>query len=85
MSKKMKFLIGLIITLVVIGLIFGILTIYRFYRLQNILSKVKENVEKENFYMETTIINNGVSKKTKSYYKDGVGKFVSRRWNLYLV
>ena len=78
MSKKLKFIIGLIITVVVIGLVFGISTIYRFCKLQTIWSKVEENVGKENFYMETTIVNNGVSKKTQSYYKEGIGKFVSQ-------
>lgn len=77
MSKKMKFLIGLIIVLVIIGLVFGIATIYRFIRLQSIWSRVDENVEKNNFYMETTIVNDGVSKKTQTYYREGIGKFVS--------
>lgn len=77
MSKKMKFLIGLILIVILIGLIFGITTIVRFCRLQSIWSKVNENVEKNNFNMETTITNKGVTIKTQTYYKDGVGKFVS--------
>lgn len=85
MSKKLKFLIILIITVVIIGLIFGIATICRFLKLQSIWSRLDENVEKDNYYMETTIINNGASKKTQTYYKEGIGKFVSRRWNIYMV
>lgn len=77
MSKKTKFLIGFIVVIFLIGLIFGIATIIRFCKLQSILNVVKENVEKNNFYMKTTIINKGVSKVTETYYKDGVGKFVS--------
>ena len=78
MSKKIKFLIILIITLVIIGLIFGISTIVRFSKLQSIWSRVNENIEKENYYMETIIVNKGVTTKTQTYYKDGVGKFVSQ-------
>lgn len=78
MRKKMKFLIGLIITLILIGFVFGIATIYRFCKLQKIWSRVEQNVEKDNFYMETTIVNKGTSKKTQSYYKEGIGKFVSQ-------
>ena len=77
MRKKANFLIVLIIVFVIIGLVFGIATMYRFIKLQSIWSRVDENVEKDNFYMETTIVNNGVSKKTQTYYRDGIGKFVS--------
>ena len=77
MSKKTKVLIGLLITILLIGLVFGITTIVRFCKLQSILSVVKENVDKNNFYMKTTIINKGISQITETYYKEGVGKFVS--------
>lgn len=77
MNKKTKILIGLIITILLIGLIFGIATIYRFCRLQSIWSSLKENVNKNNFYMKTVITNKGASKTTETYYKGGVGKFVS--------
>ena len=77
MSKKTKFLIGLILVVVLIGLVFGIITIVRFCKLQSIWSRVNENVEKNNFNMETIITNKGVTIKTQTYYKDGVGKFVS--------
>ena len=77
MNKKTKFLISFIVIILLIGLIFGIATIVRLCKLQGILNKVKENVGKNNFYLGTTIVNKGVSKKTETYYKDGVGKFVS--------
>lgn len=77
MNKKTKVLIGLLAIILLIGLIFGIATIVRFCKLQSILSVVKENVGKNNYYMKTTIINNGVSNITETYYKEGVGKFVS--------
>ncbi len=77
MSKKTKVLIGLVIVILLIGLIFGVATIVRFCKLQSILNQVKENVGKNNFYMKTTIINDGKSQITETYYKEGVGKFVS--------
>lgn len=78
MNKKTKFLITIFIIILLIGLIFGIATIVRFCKLQNILSVVKENVEKNNFYMKTTITNKGITQITETYYKEGVGKFVSK-------
>ena len=69
MSKKIKFLIILIIVLVIIGLIFGISTIVRFSKLQSIWSRVNENIEKENYYMETTIVNKGVTTKKNGRWK----------------
>ena len=77
MSGKVKFIIILIITFVIIGLFFGISTIVRFSKLQPIWSRLEENIKKENYYMETTIVNKGVTTKTTTYYKDGIGKFVS--------
>lgn len=77
MNKKTKVLIGFGIIILLIGLIFGITTIVRFCKLQSILNAVKENVDKNNFYMKTTIINKGISQITETYYKEGVGKFVS--------
>ena len=85
MSKKMKILIALILILIVIGLVFGIGTICRFIKLQSIWSRLDRNIEKDNYYMETTIVNNGISTKTLTYYKEGIGKFVSRRWIIYMV
>lgn len=78
MSKKMKLLIGLIIALLIIGLILGCATIYRFCKIQNILSDVNENIEKDNYYMKTIITNNGKTLTTETYYKNGIGKFVSQ-------
>lgn len=77
MSTKTKVLICLMAIIALIGLIFGIITITRFCKLQSILNKVKENVAKNNFYLKTTIINNGAWKTTETYYREGIGKFVS--------
>lgn len=77
MSKKKKVLIGFILVVVLIGFVFGIITITRFCKLQSIWSKVNDNIEKNNFNMETTVTNKGVTIKTQTYYKDGIGKFVS--------
>lgn len=77
MNKKTKILIGLLIAIILIGLFYGIATIYRFCRLQSIWSSLKENVNKNNFYIKTIITNKGTSRTTETYYKEGVGKFVS--------
>ena len=77
MDKKTKTLIGFVILILLIGLIFGILTIIRFFELQKILNKVNDNVEKSNFFMKTTIFNKGTKQITETYYRNGVGKFVS--------
>ena len=66
MSKKMKILIGILIVFAVIGLIFGVITITRFIVLENILSDVEKNIEKENYNMKTMITNNGVVTTTYS-------------------
>lgn len=85
MSKKLKFMIVLIIIIIIIGLVFGIGTICRFIRLKSIWDRLDRNIEKDNYFMETTIINKGVSTKTQTYYKEGIGKFISRRWLLCVV
>ncbi len=77
MNKKTKVLIGFLLIIILIGLIFGISTIVRFCKLQSILNKVNENVEKNNYYMKTTITNKGITQITETYYKEGVGKFIS--------
>lgn len=74
----MKFLIILIIVLIVVGLIFGISTIYRFCKIQNILSDVKDNIEKDNYYMKTIIKTPDETMTTETYYKGGIGKFVAQ-------
>lgn len=77
MSKKFKFLILLIIVLIIVGLVFGISTIYRFYVLQKIYNSINENISKDNYYLKTTVTNNGETKITETYYKDGIGKLVA--------
>jgi len=42
MSKKLKFIICLIIILAIIGTIFGSLAIYRFFTFQKIFKKIDE-------------------------------------------
>lgn len=77
MSKKIKFLICLIIILVVIGLTFGISTLYRFYKIQKIFSKIDENIAKDNYYLKTTVSTNNKNSVTETYYKEGIGKLVA--------
>ncbi len=78
MSKKVFIFIILFMILTVIGIIFGTISIYRIYNLQNIYGKLQENVLKDNYYMKTTIHTNDTdSSTTETYYRDGVGKLVA--------
>ncbi len=77
MSKKL--IAGIIILGIILlfGLIFGIRAIRNFIIIQNIFSENEENIEKDNYYLKTTVSYNGVTSVTKTYYKDGVGKMVA--------
>ncbi len=77
MSKKLKFIICLIIILAIIGTIFGSLAIYRFFTFQKIFKKIDENVSKENYYMKTTLTNGEEKPITEALYKDGIGKNIA--------
>ena len=75
MSKKMKFLIIMISLAIIIGLIFGIMAIYRFCVIQSIFKKIDENIEIKNYSLKTTLTNSkGEKTVTQVYYKDGIGK-----------
>lgn len=77
MSKKIKFLIILIIIIIAIGLFFGIASIVKFIKFQNIYSKISSNIEFDNYYLKTTsTINNGTNV-TEAFYKQGTGKLVA--------
>lgn len=65
MSKKLKFLIIIITLAVIIGLVFGIMAIYRFCVIQNITKRVTENINIGNYYLKTTLINQ--KRRRKSY------------------
>lgn len=77
MSKKLKVIMILSVILVAIGLVFGINTIFRYYKLQKILTTVEENLEKENYYVKIKTTNNGASNETETFYKEGIGKLVA--------
>ncbi len=78
MDKKTLFLIIFIFIVVIIGLIFGIITFYRFFLIQNINGKLYENIEKDNYYLKTEVKSyDGNVSVTEAYYRDGVGKLVA--------
>ena len=78
MSKKMKFLIIMISLAIIIGLIFGIMAIYRFCVIQSIFKKIDENIEIKNYSLKTTLTNSkGEKTVTQVYYKDGIGKNIA--------
>lgn len=72
-----KILLLFLIILVVIGFVLGIRTIYRFYVIQKIYKVVDKNIEKENYYLKTTITSKDKTTETEAFYKDGIGKLVS--------
>lgn len=77
MSKKLKVIISLIVVLVMIGIIFGSLAIYRFFTFQKIFNKTDENISKENYYIKTTLTNGEEKTSTEAFYKDGIGKNIA--------
>lgn len=77
MSKKLKFLIILIIVVACIGLVCGIRAIRNLVVLNNIISNLESNIEKNNYYLKTTIKAGEKTSETEVYYKDGIGKNVS--------
>ncbi len=77
MSKKLKFLIILIVVIACIGLVCGIRAIRNLVVLNNIISNLESNIEKNNYYLKTTVKAGEKSSKTEAYYKDGIGKNIS--------
>ena len=78
MSKKTLFLTILLLIIALVGLIFGVLTFYRFYVIQNLYGKIHENVKKDNYYMKTIIKTaDDSTSTTEAYYREGVGKLVA--------
>ncbi len=77
--NKLKILTVLILIIIVIGFIFGINTIYKFCVIQKMYSVISENVQKENYYLISTIKNSidNTTTQTKIYYKDGIGKLIA--------
>lgn len=78
MSKKL--ILGIIITIliVIIGLTFGITTIVKFCKLQSIISNIKEDIDKDNYYIKIkTTYNGNTTSETETFYKEGTGKLVS--------
>lgn len=77
MSKK--FLAGIILIIVVafIGLFTSIRAIKNFVIIEKIFDEVMVNIQKENYYLRTTMNYDGKTSITKTYYKKGIGKLVS--------
>lgn len=77
MSKKIKVLIAIIVVIACIGLFCGIRAIRNLIVLNNIISNLESNIEKNNYYLKTTIKVGEKTSETEIYYKDGIGKNVS--------
>lgn len=77
MSKKLILGIVLSILIVIIGLTFGISTIVKFCKVQSIISNIKEDVAKDNYYIKIRTTYNGNITETETFYKEGIGKLVS--------
>ncbi len=74
MSKKLIFGIIATIFIIIIGFIFGISTIVKFWRLQSIINDVTADILKENFYIKITAKYDNQIVETETFYRDGVGK-----------
>lgn len=85
MNKKL--FVGLIIAiiLVVIGFIFGLITMVRFFKLNTIYTALDEYIKEENYQLVTTFKYKDSSITTEMYYVDGIGKNVAANgiysWN----
>lgn len=77
MSKKLKIILILISIIAIIGLFSGIRAIRNFVILNTTISKLEENIEKNNYYLKTTMKTGDETSTTEVYYNDGVGKNVS--------
>ncbi len=77
MSKKLKFLIILITIIVLIGFFGGIRAIRNVIILNKTISKLEENIEKDNYYLKTSMKIKDEISNTEIFYKDGVGKNVT--------
>lgn len=79
MSKKLKFLIILVIVIACIGLLCGIRGIRNFVILNNVINNLGSNIEKDNYYLKTTMQIGDTTSETEAYYKEGIGKNVSSK------
>ena len=78
MNKKFLFLLFFIFLIIIIGMIFGIITIYRFSILQDISRKINDNIKKDNYHMTTTVTSDdGTTNTTEAFYRNNVGKLVA--------
>ena len=71
------FLIILITIVACIGLFCGIRAIRNIIILNKTISKLEENIEKDNYYLKTTVKIKDETSSTEVFYKDGIGKNVT--------
>ena len=78
MNKKFLVLLFLVLILIIVGLVFGIIAIYRFSIIQDISRKINDNIEKDNYHMITTITSeDGTTNTTEAFYRNNVGKLIA--------
>ena len=77
----MKIIKRVLIIIVILFLLFclflGARTIINFRKLKVILDKQNDYIEKDNYYLKTTIKNGEKRKETVAYYRSGTGKLVA--------
>lgn len=76
MKKTLKLLFKiLIILIVIIGFVFGIATIVKYIKLNNIYKKADDYIKYDSFYLKTSLSKNGsLQSQTEAYYKNGTSK-----------
>lgn len=74
MKKVLKVLITII---AIIGFIFGITTIVKFIKLNNIYKKIDDYVAYDCFYLRTIQESNGEKNETEAYYRKGISKQIA--------
>lgn len=74
MKKVLKVLI---IIIAIIGFIFGITTIVKFIKLNNIYKKIDKYVAYDCFYLGTLQESNGEKIETEAYYRNGTSKQIA--------
>lgn len=77
MSKKVKFLIILVLIISIIGILCGVRAVKHVVILNKAISKLEENLEKDNYYLKTIVKVNGKTSSTETFYREGIGKTVT--------
>ena len=73
-----KVLRALILVILVIGFVFGIATIVKYFKLNNIYKKIDKNTNYNSFYLKTKITDTNQEESiTEAFYREGKGKLIA--------